>query len=516
MKKIVYTIITFLGFMSVTQALSLSVTSSSDYVTAGSSVTFYVNINGAAAWSLQGSGTGATSGCSLGDDGVGDSGNGSNTNTTLSVTCKATSVGQISFSVSGDITDQNLSTNGVSERKIVTVQAPRQLDTNNNLESLGVDGYKLSPDFNSDTLEYTVEVPSSVNKIKINGSVESSYASLSGTGEFEVNEGANVFEVTATSESGVAKVYKVTVNVKDNNPVNVSVNGQNYTIMKNLKNFEKPELYEESKITINNIEIPCYFNETTNIYLVGIKDDKGKLRLAKYDKDKKTYEIYEEIKSDQMTLFIQKIPEVLEGYIESQVKINNVNYDCLKTSEDSLYAVIYATNIINGESTYYLYDSKENSYIRYNEEQLIPLKEELAKYRDVVLYLVIGGCFLIFLILILILTRPKKKKIIAKLKENENIELKNVPVKEEKKDKKKTKKTKNEEESPLEENEVKIENEEVSSPSKKGKKTHKDVLEQVEEATMIIENYEKNNSAKNEDETMYDIFADDRKKKKRK
>ena len=71
--------------------------------TSGGKVTFYVNIQGAGSWQLTGKGTGATSGCSLGDQGTGDSGSGKNINKTLSVTCNATNVGQISFAVSGNI-----------------------------------------------------------------------------------------------------------------------------------------------------------------------------------------------------------------------------------------------------------------------------------------------------------------------------------------------------------------------------------------------------------------------------
>ena len=110
-------------------AASVSVTSSANYVEAGSRVTFYVNMKGVGAWSLQGNGYGATSNCSLGDNGVGDSGTGTNINKTLSVTCTATSVGQIGFSVTGNVSSVNnsgIDTINVNTSKIVTVTAPRQ------------------------------------------------------------------------------------------------------------------------------------------------------------------------------------------------------------------------------------------------------------------------------------------------------------------------------------------------------------------------------------------------------
>ena len=321
-----------LSCIKIVNAASVSVSASSNYVTSGSSVTFYVNISGAA-WQLSGYSAGATSGCSLGDEGVGDSGTGNNVNKTLSVSCRATSVGQISFTVTGNVTDASGNAVDVSGSKTVTVGAPRELDSNNNLSSLGVEGYKISPAFSADTLEYSVEVPSTVNDVNITGSPASGYASIAGTGKKEVNEGANLFIITVTSETGVPKEYKLTVNVKDENPIKVVLGDEEYTVMKNAKNIVKPELYEQTTIKINNIEIPAFYNETTNITLVGVKDSKGNVRLAIYDKDNESYLLYEENKSDQMILLIHPISEIKDGYIKSTIRIDDSEYDCLKVNE---------------------------------------------------------------------------------------------------------------------------------------------------------------------------------------
>ncbi len=492
MKKKIVFLILLVSCIKVVNAASISVSASSNYVTSGSGVTFYVNINGAAAWQLTGYSAGATSGCSLGDEGVGDSGTGNNVNKTLSVYCPATSVGQISFTVTGNVADASGNAIDVNGSKTVTVQAPRQLDSNNNLASLGVEGYKITPDFSADTLDYSVEVPSTVNDVNITGSVASDYASIEGTGKKGVNEGANLFIITVTSETGIPKEYKLTVNVKDENPIKINLNEEEYTIMKNAKNIIKPELYEQTTIKINNIDVPAFYNETTNITLIGVKDSKGNVRLAIYDKDKNTYELYEENKSDQMILLIRSINEVKEGYIKSEVKIGDVLYDCLKINEDSEYAIIYATNLITGIDDYYLYDSKENSYVRYSEEQLEPLKNELNKYKDVITYLVIGLVILLFLLLISIITRPKKNKI--------------------KKEKKKIKK-----EEKIEEKKEEVIPKKTTKKSKE--QTQKEAIESVEEATKIIENFEKKSKDKKifkeDEEEMYDIFEDDRKRKKK-
>ena len=527
-KKIIFGIM-LLSCIKVVNAASVSVTASSNYVTSGSGVTFYINVNGASAWQLSGYSAGATSGCSFEDLNLDD--NGRNINKTFSVYCPATSVGQISFTVTGKVATTSSSGDDVgsetpiSASKTVTVQPPRELDANNNLGSLGVEGYKITPAFSADTLEYSVEVPSTVSDVTITGSPASGYASIAGTGKKEVNEGANLFIITVTSETGTPKEYKLTVNVKDDNPIKVKIGDNEYTVMKNAKNIVKPELYEQTTIKINNIDVPAFYNETTNITLVGIKDSKGNVRLAIYDKDQNTYELYEENKSDQMILLIHPINEIKEGYIKSTVKIDDVEYECLKVNEESEYAIIYATNLLTGEDDYYLYDSKENSYVRYSEEQLEPLKNELNKYKDVVKYLVIGLGVIGLLLIISLVTRPRKnKEVIVKEKKNKKekkektneedlVVLEPEELKEEKKPSKKKIEVKEEE---------KVPEEKVVKKSKK--QSQKDAIKSVEEATMIIENFEKKVREKElekqkeeePEETMYDIFEDDRKRKKRK
>ena len=71
---------------------------------------------------------------------------------------------------------------------------------NNNLANLEVEGYDLS--FDKNVTDYQLEVKSDITKIKINASVEDKTASLTGTGEFDVHEGANSFDVVVSAENG--------------------------------------------------------------------------------------------------------------------------------------------------------------------------------------------------------------------------------------------------------------------------------------------------------------------------
>ena len=527
-----------LNTLNVSAAGSASISASANYVEEGSKVTFYINLKNVAAWDLTGQGYGATSGCSLGDQGVGDSGTGANINKTLSVTCKTTSVGQVSFSISGNISSangNNIEKTSVSTSKIVVVTEPREKDTNNYLKSIGVKDYKITPEFNKDTMEYTADVPATVNKVTIEAEKESSYATVEGTGEKEVDEGANTFEIKVTSETGVERIYKITVNVKDENPINITIDGEEYTIMKNLKNVETPSTYETTTVKINEFDIPAFHSETSGYTLVGVKNSEGKQLLAIYNEEKNTYTLYNETKSDQLLLYIMKITEEKEGFIKSTVTINDITYDALKLNENSNYILIYAMDIVTAEKNYYVYDKDNNSYVVYNDELMNMYKTETEKYKQVILYGGVGAIAIIFILLIICLRKPKRSK--KKKKELEKREEQEVKI--EKIDIQKQKKEEEELEREIEE---KLSKQEPSKSSKnptnnnKKKKTppktNTEVLDKVNEATKIIEDFEETTALKKEDlkevkeqnkktteeleATMYDLFKEEKPKKRKK
>ena len=463
-------------------ASSVTVGRGYSQITKGSYVRFYVYLNDVAAWNITGVGAGSTNGnCSIRD--VGDSGTGRNTNKTLSVDCYASDLGQIGFTVTGDYTTQDGSTHNVSTGTTVTVVKPRDPDSNNYLSSLEIEGYDLTPGFNAETLEYTIEVPSSVDKVNIKATKASGYAQDPvGVGEHEVTEGSNNIEITVTSETGVSRTYKINVNVKDDNPITTTINNEKYTLMKNLKEMTAPDGFEASKITINELEIPVFINETINITLVGIKDEKGNKVFASYNKDNNTYELFNYTKSERSRLFIQPIKEELENFHKDTITINSENYECLKHNTINNLIVVYAKDLTNGKDNYYTYDIDTSTFILYHDDLEKSYIEQIGKYQEV-MYILIGIIGFFALILIIMVIRiPKKHK---RVKE-EKIDLTKEIIKEEP--------------------------EKIEKSKKENKRKEKKVEESKEEP---IEEKPKKEELVPE-ETMFDIMADNKKKKKRK
>ena len=399
-----------IGIVYAAPSASISVNKSS--VENGGTVSATVTVKSTAAWNIKISSSGATSGCT--QKFADATSNGQNTTKNFTVTCKATSIGTINFTMSGDITDASGNNISVSGSRSVSVVKPREKSSNNYLKSLEVEGYEISPAFDKKTSEYTVSVPSTVNKINIKATKEDSYSSISGTGEKEVSEGVNTFDITVTSETGVSNIYSLKVDVIDQNPIEVTINNIKYTVVKESKNLTKPELFEETTIKISEFDIPAFKNETTGYTLVGLKDESGNISLFIYDDGK--YQSYDEYLTKRLTLVFKTPNARITGFTSKTITLNEKE---ISAFTDGKITLVYAINLEDGKEAYYKYDGEVMQKFdvdEYNKEQ----KDKDLK--EGIIYGLAALSLGLFLIIILILVKNKKKLIALskKFKDNDN------------------------------------------------------------------------------------------------
>lgn len=93
------------------------------------------------------------------------------------------------------------------------VSLPDAGDTNNNLKSLSVDGYTLSPEFDKDVTSYEVFIPDTVKELNINATADSSKATISGTGKITIDSDTTLATITVTPQVSSEKKYTITINV---------------------------------------------------------------------------------------------------------------------------------------------------------------------------------------------------------------------------------------------------------------------------------------------------------------
>jgi len=360
MKKVLNNLLLLLAFLIPNIVLAAGSASGSvpGTIENGSNVTFTVNVSNTAAWNLKLSGTGATSGCSQSYADV--TANGNNTSKSFTVTCKATSVGTITFTANGDITSADGANSNVSITKTVNVVKPREKETEARLSSLTVDGYSL--DFNKDKESYSISVEPSANSINISAKAISGRASISGTGKKELSADGGKYEIVCTAENGTKKTYTINVSIIDKNPINVKIDGVDYTVVKSAKILKMPTNTTEGKTTIKDIEVPSYTNEQSKITIVGLKDINGNIEYAIYDNN--DYKLYNENKSSNLLLYISN--KQLSGYTETEVTINEKEYDAYEINDR--FKIVYAMNLDNGEYNYYKYDTKDNTFQYFESE----------------------------------------------------------------------------------------------------------------------------------------------------
>ena len=417
--------LSFFGFSTSVYAASLGISASSRSVVNGGSVRVTVNASGLIGkFSITSSNgsvlSGGTSSVWL-------------ENESKTYTFSAKSVGNATITVKAlDVADTSGNPYSGSRSVSINVVKPREKSTNNNLKSLSVEGYTLSPEFNKDTLEYTVELEASVEKIMVNAEKADSYASLSGGGEITVSEGDNRIEIKVTSETGKEKVYVINAVVKDSNPITTTVNDKKLTVVKKASSLTKPDLFEETKIKINEMEVPAFYNEATKTTLVGLRDENGKIELYIYDQDKNSYQKYLTLVGTEFHLIQKEAKGIPEGYQKVTKKIDDIEYTAYQ-KDKSDFLLLYGTILENGSEGWYSYDTKEKTLQRYNKDIVESITKEYQDIQDtdhkVIIGLAVLSSVLALTTMILALRKPRTKKVSNKEKKEELSEDKKSKVK---------------------------------------------------------------------------------------
>lgn len=332
-------------------------------------------------------------------------------------TFKTLKKGSTSVSVGGylayayaDLSEISLSSNSKKINIITQAELEASYSKNNNLASLGVEGFTLTPEFNANTLEYSVIVPENTKNVNLTGTVQDKKASITGVGVQQVNQGNNKFLVTVKAENGSEKTYTINVDVKDENPIEVTVGDKKYTVVKIKENLPIASLYNEYSIKINEFDIPAYKNDYTGLVLVGLKDTDGNISLFIYDDENNSYKEYNELKSSQITIYPLKPEENIEGYKKGNVKIQDIDVEGFYLNEDSDFFVIYGVNVETGDKGFYMYDKKMQTLIKYNDELSSLLSEKIKLYTYIIIGFISLSVVMLIIIIVLVCKKGKKKK----------------------------------------------------------------------------------------------------------
>lgn len=329
----------------------------------------------------------------------------------------------ISDAIVYDFNDEKMSLNRGSVN--ITLKTWEQIEasysTNANLKSITIDGGELNPNvtlnpvFNKDTLEYSIELEPNTTEISINATKEDGTASISGLGTITVSEGANKIEIKVTAQKGNTKTYIINATVKELEPINVTVDGKDYVVVRKVDSLVKPYSYSDDTVLIHEKEVPAFYSSITGYKLVGLKDNAGNIKLFIYDEAKDTYKYYQELSLGKVVLATLSIPDdkIIKDYTKSKININNEEVECLVHDEFGI-TLVYGKNIETGKTNYYIYEKEENTLQRYDEDIFKKINNKINLYT----YIILGsGGVIILLIIILIVAISKSKKKLNSRKE---------------------------------------------------------------------------------------------------
>lgn len=139
--------------------------------------------------------------------------------------------------------------------------------TNNYLKNLEVTGYKITPEFDKQTINYEITNEVDEDYIEINAQVDDEKATISGAGKVALNSGENNLKIEVTSESGTVRTYfiKVVKKVQENlRLTNLKLKAKNMEIML------EPEFDAETFEYYCNIE-----NEISKVNIEANSSDKN-------------------------------------------------------------------------------------------------------------------------------------------------------------------------------------------------------------------------------------------------
>ena len=186
--------------------------------------------------------------------------------------------------LSGDVGKKNLNfglntfkitvTSEAGVNRIYTLNIYRNdnRDKTNTLSSLEIENYKISPDFNKNTVNYTLTVKKDVTSVKINATLDSDKSSFNkgyGPRTVNLNYGVNTILIKVTSESKSTKTYTIKITREDDRSSN------NYLKSLNVSSgdFEFNKKTQNYSFTVQN--------EVTSIKVFAVaEDEKSKVSGA--------------------------------------------------------------------------------------------------------------------------------------------------------------------------------------------------------------------------------------------
>ncbi len=244
--------------------------------------------------------------------------------------------------LSGDVGKKNLklglntfkitvtSEAGVNRIYTLNIYRNDNRDKTNTLSSLEVENNKITPEFNKNTINYTLTVKKDVTSVKINATLESDKSSFNkgyGPRTVNLNYGVNNVLIKVTSESGATKTYTIKITREDDRSSNnylksLNVSSGDFTFNKKTLNYSFS--VQNDVTSLNVIATPEDSKSTVSgAKTYNLKEGLNKITITvtAENKQTRTYTL-------QVTRIVKNISKEVNNKLES-LEITNyqINFD---------------------------------------------------------------------------------------------------------------------------------------------------------------------------------------------
>lgn len=270
----------------------------------------------------------------------------------------------------------------------VTVKAPANYSSNNDLSALSISPGTLSPAFSKNVTTYNTEVPADCKRLVVSATTADSKAKISIWGA-ALDPGDNTTKITVTAENGATKVYTIytkrpfedtiqkptqgtgetPTEKKEDVPktdVLVNVDGQDYFILSNFDESALPEGYEAVEYSYKGTDVIVgkgLSNGLIVFYLETATDSASEKKFFIYDEAADQFLKLQRLNSvaREYTILKEGMTELPNQYVETKLEFAGEQIDVwIENDANPKYFLFYGMSIA-GNKGWYRYDLVENT-----------------------------------------------------------------------------------------------------------------------------------------------------------
>lgn len=281
----------------------------------------------------------------------------------------------------------NGNTSATSEEGNTSSETALTGSDDNYLKSLEISPGTLNPAFQAGTTSYTVELPEETTSIVVSAIPNDSNAKVSITHNNDLEPGANKTYIVVTAENGTQRTYVLNVNcgeVKEEAEIPpVTIDGKEYTFAtsEQMEGVTIPEGFQAEEQEYEEGIITVYKAPNQQFQIVYLLEGEEQGQWFVYNSETKSFTPYVEFQASVNRYMIVTPDDTVvipTGYEAMEVEIQGQKVNGYVKDGNAEFILLYAMNI-QGETGFYLYDTKEGTYQRYTEPEVVAEEPETTE-----------------------------------------------------------------------------------------------------------------------------------------